>query len=475
MECSISTDLIRGLRYSDFTKLIHCLSRFSEDLTLRCSESDVREPLVQLAALNSTRSGFIIFTLASDYFENYILNNEEIAIKIATKALLSVMKLKAQEKNLLGCSLKIDTEISRLVQTTSFTNGAIRTHRLPYASAKLALPSYDPAECANEVVANARVLSDWLDHFTPFSVHNDITLICTETSARFASAGESIRDATRLKDQSTATLVQVDTTEFELYGVRRDAAMNFSMKEFKAIIQLAEGLGAPITLMFSDAPHPLQVVVDADDLRASMILSTSVPSSTPSQVAERSYQTSQRSENRSHIADTSAATNFNADNSHTSNVSNFLQSALPPNSSRKKRRINMESIPQASPIKKNIPEDDNNDENNEEPLFLSQNNDFSIPPPPSQIIGSSARHFDPSMARDGMNEDEMRDVLNDMDLDPNSEDSATQDEADINDDVDIMQHNYDANNIQQNNDSDDNDDDLLETQQNGNFKPLWFD
>lgn len=135
----------------------------------------------------------------------------------------------------------------------------------------------------------------------------------------------------------------------------------------------------------------------------------------------------------------------------------------------------MESIPQASPIKKNIPEDDNNDENNEEPLFLSQNNDFSIPPPPSQIIGSSARHFDPSMARDGMNEDEMRDVLNDMDLDPNSEDSATQDEADINDDVDIMQHNYDANNIQQNNDSDDNDDDLLETQQNGNFKPLWFD
>lgn len=425
---------------------------------------------MQLSALNSTKSGFIIFTLSSDFFDDYEILNDEISIKLMTRSLLSIMKLKSHEKNVSGCNLKvIDEDVSsRLIQTISFNNGATRTHKLIYSSTTLTLPSNDPSLCTSSIIANARVLRDWLDHFTQFNINNDITLICSETSARFANASDSNYDKTvaagKLKDQSTQTLVQVDTTEFDYYAVYEDVAFNFSLKEFKAVIQLAEGLGAPIRLMFTNAPDPLHVVVDADDMRASMILSTSVPMSTPSQVAERSNQITPKFPS-AHLQ--------NRRRSDSSNVSNFMQSAIPPQSTRKKRRINMESITpfkSHNQSKMNTPrhEEEENIEQQQQqqhqqqqqdqPLFLSQpleavlnETDVYTPPPPaSQIIGGNTQNYDPSMARDGMNDDEMRGVLDVMNLDPSSDDSTTQDEADLQ-----------------------AEDELLETQQNGNFKPLW--
>ncbi|TIA98315.1 hypothetical protein E3P92_02791 [Wallemia ichthyophaga] len=418
---------------------------------------------MQLSALNSTKSGFIIFTLSSDFFDDYKILNDEISIKLMTRALLSIMRLKSHERNLSGCNLKVvDQDVSsRLIQTISFNNGATRTHKLIYSSTTLTLPSNDPSLCTSSIIANARVLRDWLDHFTQFNINNDITLICSESSARFANASDSNYDKTvaagKLKDQSTQTLVQVETTEFDYYAVYEDVAINFSLKEFKAILQLAEGLGAPIRLMFTNAPDPLHVVVDADDMRASMILSTSVPMSTPSQVAERSNQITPK---------LPTAILQNRRRSDTVNVSNFMQSSIPPQSTRKKRRINMESVTpfkSTNQSKTNIPrhEKEINDQRqqneNDQPLFLSQplegninDTDITTPPPPaSQIIGASIQDYDPSMARDGMNDDEMKGVLDDMNLDPSSDESSTQDEADF------------------------QDDDLLETQQNGNFKPLW--
>lgn len=57
MECSISTHLIRGTYacyifisywslYSDFSKILTCLSKFNDDFILRSSESDVSDTVM---------------------------------------------------------------------------------------------------------------------------------------------------------------------------------------------------------------------------------------------------------------------------------------------------------------------------------------------------------------------------------------------------------------------------------------------
>lgn len=65
-----------------------------------------------------------------------------------------------------------------------------------FTTATLTLPSSDPGSCANQLIANSRVLKDWLDHFTPFSSttsssSSDITLVCNDNTAKFANSSDS--------------------------------------------------------------------------------------------------------------------------------------------------------------------------------------------------------------------------------------------------------------------------------------------
>ena len=240
--------------------------------------------------------------------------------------------------------------------------------------------------------------------------------------------------------------------------------------------------------MFSTAPEPLHAVVDADDMRASMVLSTTQPSNYPSlnnnSVNNRSQTTPRRIQYESNYQLSS-----NMNNNSASTAANFFNSTLP-QSHRKKKPITMEHIPHfTSPQSHSI--GNNNNNNDDQPLFLTQE---SYEPRPSQIVGFNSTDFDPSLATDGMNDFEMQNfVNNDMDLDPeldddnngnnnnndndNDNDSVTEEETD--DGIPIIQtavsqkqlpssHGVSINNDIENNvynNYDDEDDDTFEDSQ----------
>ncbi|CAD6570422.1 MAG: Cell cycle checkpoint control protein rad9b [Cyphobasidiales sp. Tagirdzhanova-0007] len=91
-----------------------------------------------------------------------------------------------------------------------------------------------------------------------------------------AQAGQSNRDRdTALSRQALSTTLSVATDEFENYQLGSDESLiTVSLKEFKAIIEFAVGVGNNIDLHFSAGGEPLLVSLETDALLIDFVLST---------------------------------------------------------------------------------------------------------------------------------------------------------------------------------------------------------
>ena len=119
-------------------------------------------------------------------------------------------------------------------------------------------------DCSSTCTASPRTLKEWTDHFA-LGRHgtDEITFWCTRNSCKIrsyegameleAQAGQSNRDRdTALSRQALSTTLSVATDEFENYQLGSDESLiTVSLKEFKAIIEFAVGVGNNIDLHFS--------------------------------------------------------------------------------------------------------------------------------------------------------------------------------------------------------------------------------
>lgn len=138
-------------------------------------------------------------------------------------------------------------------------------------------------ECTSSVTASPRIVKDWTDHFMPGRHGTDeITFWYTSRSCKVrsyedvslknaaaaaaAGAGTAANGKKRagketdgLSRQSISTTLTLDTAEFDVYNLNdadgdannAEVLITVTLKEFKAIIELAAGVANSLEMHFS--------------------------------------------------------------------------------------------------------------------------------------------------------------------------------------------------------------------------------
>ncbi|SPO30676.1 related to DNA repair protein rad9 [Ustilago trichophora] len=250
--------LISASDIKTFYSALHCLSRFSETFWLSCSSRNSGQAQIRLSAINPTNSAFCMFAFDPDFFLSVSTSDQKIECQIQLKTILSILRTRGRNVERLSLSLTDNTPTCRFTLTLHCHHSILKTHNLTYSPKRGLLPTADPNP-PNFLCLNASTASEWLDHFLSSSRTGEITLLCTPDSCIARSKEEEIPEGRGQIRRSIATEVKIAVEEFKDYCVLEDVKLTFSLREFKATVALAESLGVPLEMNFSDGDEPLFV------------------------------------------------------------------------------------------------------------------------------------------------------------------------------------------------------------------------
>ncbi|RKP04520.1 Rad9-domain-containing protein [Thamnocephalis sphaerospora] len=168
-------------------------------------------------------------------------------------------------------------------------HGVVRTRHLFYEVCEPFHAIYNKQACRNQLRIASKTLGDWITHFLPRL--DELTLVCTTNGMKL----RSFMDAYDLDpDDGRATLrteLSIDMTEFERYSIAAETELTFSLKEFKAIVSLAEALNMPLSAHFERGGSPALFSVSYSDVVvADFIVSTLAEGSTTHAHSDTSSQ-----------------------------------------------------------------------------------------------------------------------------------------------------------------------------------------
>ncbi|KAJ9474945.1 hypothetical protein PHBOTO_004835 [Pseudozyma hubeiensis] len=241
-----------------FYSALHCLSRFSESFWLQCSPRTNGQAQIRLSAINPTNSAFCMFAFDPDFFLNVSTeSNQKIECQIQLKNILSILRTRGRNVERLSLTLTT-TSICRFTLTLHCHHSILKTHHLTYEPKRGLLPTADPNP-PNFFCLNPSTATEWLDHFLSSSRTGEITLHCTPDTCIARSKEEEIPEAKGGVRKAISTEVKIAVEEFKEYCVLEEVKMTFSLREFKATVGLAEGLGVGVEVNFSGGDEPLFV------------------------------------------------------------------------------------------------------------------------------------------------------------------------------------------------------------------------
>ncbi|CBQ69007.1 related to DNA repair protein rad9 [Sporisorium reilianum SRZ2] len=250
--------LISASDIKTFYSALHCLSRFSETFWLQCSPRTNGQAQIRLSAINPTNSAFCMFAFDPDFFLSVSTeSNHKIECQIQLKTILSILRTRG--RNVERLSLTLTTNLPcRFTLTLHCHHSILKTHHLTYEPKRGLLPTADPNP-PHFFCLNPQTASEWLDHFLSSSRTGEITLHCTPHACIARSKEEEMPESRGSIRKAIATEVKVAVEEFKEYCVLDEVKLTFSLREFKATVGLAEGLGVPLEVNFSEGDEPLFV------------------------------------------------------------------------------------------------------------------------------------------------------------------------------------------------------------------------
>ncbi|KAL7424963.1 hypothetical protein Q5752_000650 [Cryptotrichosporon argae] len=292
MEASIKEVNIRH-----FVRLLQCAARFGDDLCMHADKN-----VWELAVTNSSKSAHCQFTLNRDFFSRYAATGSAaqqkrgVKCKLLVKSVLNVLG-KASSLNAVDrLDLRIVDPAEELRKATQrrgeeehiddddvrtsrgarlqikllYKHGIIKKHFLHLASSDFFRAEVDPDSTPSGFIVEARVLRDWLDHFS--------IAFTSASGSSFPGAGGSIRNENQLGwmfareevrvkswegiNSHLSTEIKLDRYEFEDYVVENERGrvdLTLPIKEFKAMLQLAEQLNMSLDFKFSEASQPITI------------------------------------------------------------------------------------------------------------------------------------------------------------------------------------------------------------------------
>ncbi|KAL8280610.1 hypothetical protein RQP46_006933 [Phenoliferia psychrophenolica] len=317
---------LAGSQIKEFSRCLTCLTRFGEDIDVSATAQHFK-----ISSINSSRSAFGVFNFDPDFFSRYDLiaqpggESPHVSFSVTAKAFLAPLKPRSAA-SIESCSISLTNENPeriidddgieggecRLVVRLHCQHGVIKTHRLTYGNSNQLYARANRGECTSFWIASSRVLKDWTDHFhlrtsSSSGGTEEISFYHGETSCRLKSFGDDPPPSgpdDALVSRPLATELVVETDDFDRYDIVGEPLITFALKEFKAIITLADTVNALLDVAFTKGGSPILIETKSDFFTATFVIATTdFDSGTP----DASDATKARAKSESRQPSTTAA------------------------------------------------------------------------------------------------------------------------------------------------------------------------
>lgn len=281
---------------AQFHDILSCLVRFDENISLEAGSNSFR-----ISSLNSSKSAHACFTLnALSFFTNYkyqpdqaFSNNsteETWGCTLQNRALLSIFKkrnldTKEKETALERCEVLLPAHgyerKCRLVIRMICRNGVVKTYKLIYEPANVLRANFDGAGAPNHWTTSSRTLRDIVEYFGPKTDQLDWSF--EKGKVKFTSYTEKITDGRDIFKQPMHTSVAIERKDFHDFSVQEGLHIGIIVRDFRAIVTHADGLGVGVTARYSRGNRPMRIIYEKDGILCEFTLMTrNPPTSVPS-------------------------------------------------------------------------------------------------------------------------------------------------------------------------------------------------
>ncbi|XP_062854366.1 cell cycle checkpoint control protein RAD9B [Trichomycterus rosablanca] len=268
--------VIEGNGVKVFGKAVHALSRIGEDIWL-----DPLEKGLAVRSVNSAHSAYACFLFSPLFFQQYILNldqlkeNKAAKCKVSLKSVLPLFRnVSSIDRTVHRCEITINISDNRVIFMFKCRHGITKTHNLRYQECE-ALQAVFPAHlCPNVLKAHSKLLSDMILHF-PIS-QEEITLSVIPVRVKLKNYFEEDNEHNR----SMCTEMSLHPDEFDYFQVGVDSEITFCLKELRGLLTFAESHGLPVCIHFGASGKPVSFSVDDMLLEAIVVLATLVDPAT---------------------------------------------------------------------------------------------------------------------------------------------------------------------------------------------------
>ncbi|XP_054006441.1 cell cycle checkpoint control protein RAD9A isoform X1 [Hylaeus anthracinus] len=260
--------VIPGVNVKILAKAIHALARIGDEMYIEPQETGI-----SFRTVNMANSAYADFTMFQNYFSCYeygdLQKNDALKCKISMRSAMTVFKApNVIDKQVETCHIRLQPDASEIFFILKYKNSITKTHLLPILDCEVLQTAYDKNSASNQLSSQPRVLGDAVHNF-----HQTLIEITMEVSSQKLLLRNYIDETSGLSN-TTRTQLVLGKGEFDQYNINKDTSITFCMKEFKAILSLAEVIGIPIGIYFVEAGRPVIFALKNPSLEANLVLST---------------------------------------------------------------------------------------------------------------------------------------------------------------------------------------------------------
>ncbi|KAJ1636854.1 Rad9-domain-containing protein [Pavlovales sp. CCMP2436] len=247
--CTISTHMrLLG-------KVLAALDKIGRDLFIEAGPDRLL-----LRTLNPAQSVFCMCTLPATLFDIYEVGHEPPNVKIFLKLLAPLFRSTTAQRITLQLMNHGTSSYVRVIMHC--TSGLVKTFDLSYEEALPVNAMYN-TDTAHRICSEPRLLLDCVNNL-PSGEHEMMFVISNSELHIKNDVDDSLAESAVRTEMS---ILPQDLHEFSIGALASSAPLriSFSTKEFKAVLQFAEGCSTPISAHFDEGGRPLILVAAAGD------------------------------------------------------------------------------------------------------------------------------------------------------------------------------------------------------------------
>mmetsp|Transcript_39755 Transcript_39755/g.84719 ORF Transcript_39755/g.84719 Transcript_39755/m.84719 type:complete len:503 (-) Transcript_39755:240-1748(-) len=239
----------------NLSRMLACLDRFGKELFL-----EVVEGQVSLRTLNQAQSAFVVFTLREDFFSEFIIEpNASASVKLHLKNVVSIFRsVQHVEKLWIQLDCSGDESQNHMRVLHECTNGLRKKFDLAFEEVTSMNAVYSKEGCPHHICVDPGTLLSCLTNFPQGLA--EATLVCQPDAVLLKNDPDAV-GLEDMKDGCLRTemrLLAADLHDYKL-GPEKPQGLHvtFSLREFKAILQLVKDLEHRCIIFIEDVGQPL--------------------------------------------------------------------------------------------------------------------------------------------------------------------------------------------------------------------------